>query len=183
MVWFQQRRGAMLGRLLVSLSDRGVTPDHVTLLSLASGLAFCPLYGWSMPLALLALAAHVLLDGLDGPLARHQGTDSPKGSLTDTAADQAVVVATTITLMVAETISGAAGAAYIFFYTVVVAFAMIRNALRIPYTWLFRPRFLVFAWLLIEPLWPGTLEYVVWGCNVLLAAKTASGFTRLRARL
>ena len=29
---------------------------------------------------LFLLALHVLLDGLDGPLARHLGVDSPKGS-------------------------------------------------------------------------------------------------------
>ena len=45
--------------------------------------------------ALVALSLHVLIDGLDGPLARHLGIASRSGSFTDTMADQVVVVATT----------------------------------------------------------------------------------------
>jgi phosphatidylglycerophosphate synthase len=127
--------------------------------------------------------AYVLLDGLDGPLARHKRVESARGSFTDTAADQIVVVATTITLMFSSTLSVPAGGVYIFLYTVVVALAMVRNALNIPYSWLFRPRFLVYAWLLIETSRPGSLEYVIWACNLLLASKMISGCVRIRARL
>ena len=127
---------------------------------------------------------HVLLDGLDGPLARHQGVDSRSGSFADTVSDQIVVGATTITLMFAGTISAPAGGVYIFLYTAVVAFAMVRNALAVPYSWLFRPRFLVYAWLLVETwLFSGSMEYVIWACNLLLAVKVLSGFLRIRRRI
>lgn len=183
MMWTQRLREQWLAPLLKLLSGLHVTPDQVTFLALIAGLAFCPLYFWSQPIALIALALHVLLDGLDGPLARHQQVDSPRGSFTDTVSDQIVVVATTITLMFSQTLSVPAGGIYIFLYTVVVTFAMIRNAMGIPYSWLFRPRFLAYAWLLIEPAWSGSLEFVIWGCNALLAGKLVSGFGRIRARL
>ncbi len=183
MAWTQRLRENLFRPLLGLLCVLRITPDHVTSAGLIAGLAFCPLYFWSQPAALAALGLHVLLDGLDGPLARFQRTDSPRGSFTDTVSDQIVIVATTVTLMFAGTLSASAGGFYIFLYTSVITFAMVRNALEVPYSWLFRPRFLVYAWLVVETGWPGGLEYILWGCNVVLAGKMISGFFRIRARL
>ena len=86
--------------------------------------------------------------------------------------------------MFTETVSIPAGGVYIFLYTVVVVFAMVRNALAVPYSWLFRPRFLVYAWLLVETwMWSGSMEYVIWVCNLLLAGKMITGFIRIRRRI
>jgi phosphatidylglycerophosphate synthase len=184
MVLSQRLRARLFWPLLRLLDACRVTPDHVTLLALIVGLVFCPLYfRWQLA-AFLALALHVLLDGLDGPLARYKEVDSRSGSFTDTVSDQMVVVATTITLMFAGTVSIPAGGVYIFLYTAVVAFAMVRNALAVPYSWLFRPRFLVYAWLLVETwFWSGSMEYVIWACNLLLAGKMITGFVRIRRRI
>src|SRR5262245_2115636 len=86
MVWGQALRAWMLGPLIRLLASAGVTPDQITAVSLACGLAFCPLWlwpgslTWAQPAALIALLLHVLLDGLDGPLARFLGTASRRGS-------------------------------------------------------------------------------------------------------
>jgi len=73
---------------------------------------------------------------------------------------------------------------YLFFYTLVVIFAMVRNALAIPYSWLVRPRFLVYAWFPVEVyLWPGSLDSLLWIVSLLLALKTLSGFLRIRSRI
>lgn len=159
--------------------------NHVTLLSLLAGLAFCPalLLGQRI-VAFVLLLLHVLLDGLDGPLARYSGNASNRGSFTDTMADQLVVTAAAITM----THAGYAGiwpsGLYIFFYTVVVAFAFIRSAMETPYSWLFRPRFLVFTWYLVEIYGlPGTLNWVLWATSGLLALKCLTGFIRIRSRI
>jgi hypothetical protein len=69
-------------------------------------------------------------------------------------------------------------------YAVVVLFAMARNFLETPYSWLIRPRFYVYAWLLVETyLWPGTIDYLLWICVVVLTLKLVTGFARIRARL
>lgn len=184
MVLSQKLRAQFFWPLLKLLDACRVTPDHITLLALIVGLAFCPLYFQWRWAAFVALAIHVLLDGLDGPLARHKEVDSRGGSFTDTVSDQIVVVATTITLMFAGTVSIPAGGAYIFLYTTVVVFAMVRNSLAVPYSWLFRPRFLVYTWMLVETwLWSGSLEFVVWACNLLLAGKMITGFIRIRRQI
>jgi phosphatidylglycerophosphate synthase len=72
-------------RLLTALR---VNADHITLLSvlvLVGGVAGAVLYPWLYAPSLLL---YVLLDGLDGPLARHQGKASKAGSINDITADQ-----------------------------------------------------------------------------------------------
>ena len=192
MGWWQDWRAWALRPLLGLLAAVRVRPDHVTLASLAAGLAFCPLWlwpgspAWARPVALAALVLHVLLDGLDGPLARHLGTASRRGSFTDTLADQIVVTASTLTLMAAPQ-SGVSiwiGGLYIFLYALVVGFAMVRNALGNPYSWLVRPRFWVYGWIAVDLfLLPGWMNVVLAGFAMVLAIKMASGFVALRRML
>ncbi len=73
------------------------------------------------------------------------------------------------------------GGLYVFFYSMVVIFAMVRSALEIPYSWLVRPRFIVYIWILVEVyVWSGTIDYVLWLFTILLAAKMLTGFIRIR---
>ena len=192
MVWWQDLRAWWLGPLLRMLSAAGVTPDLVTLASLAAGLAFCPLWlwpgspAWSKPAALAALLLHVLLDGLDGPLARHLGTASRRGSFTDSLADQIVVTASMLTLLAAAQpgLSGWIAGLYLFLYATVVGFAMIRNAIGKPYSWLVRPRIWVYGWIAVDQfLLPGWIDFVLGGFAVVLGIKMVSGFVAIRRAL
>ncbi len=180
----QKLRGLLFAPLLKLLANLRVTPDLLTAASLVCGLAFCPLWFVNTWAALGALGLHVLLDGLDGPLARHLKVASRRGSFTDTMSDQCVVTAVTLTLMASGTVTVVAGGVYIFVYAVVVAFAMVRNALRVPYSWVIRPRFAVYLWLIVEiTIWPGSTNGLLWICNFVLLMKVLSGFVRIRSRL
>lgn len=184
MVLWQNVRAATLRPLLRMLARAGVRPDHLTLLSAVVGLLFCPLFFWSKPLAFTMLALHVLLDGLDGPLARYTNTASRCGSFSDSMADQLVVVASTVTLMSVHVVGVLPGSIYVVAYTVVMLFAMVRNALSIPYSWLVRPRFFVYIWFVVETYYlPGTVDYVLWFFNALLAMKVLTGFEEIRRRI
>ncbi|MCB1228994.1 MAG: CDP-alcohol phosphatidyltransferase family protein [Verrucomicrobiae bacterium] len=185
MDWSQRWRGAFLRPLLDRCSELGLRANHLTLLSLLSGLGFVPALLWGSPtLALACLAIHVILDGLDGPLARHRGQASNRGSFTDTMADQIVVTATTLAMIHTGHASAWPGGLYVFFYAVVVGFAMVRNALNAPYSWLFRPRFVVFAWFVVELyFWPGRLDAVLWIASSILAIKAITGFVKIQRRL
>ncbi len=193
MVWYQELRERWLGPLLAGLGKLGVSPDHLTILSLVFGIAFCPLFFVSPGLAFACLLVHVLLDGLDGPLARHLGVASKAGSFTDTMCDQIVVVAVAITMMCSnpKLFPIPAGSVYIFLYTLVVVFAMVRNAMGIPYSWVVRPRLVVYAWLFLEVFFfkgslatlAGSTRYVLWVCNALFAWKVVSGFLKIRKNL
>jgi phosphatidylglycerophosphate synthase len=149
------------------------------------------LYFWSPALAFIALLLHAIVDGIDGPLARHLGIQSKAGSFTDTTCDQIVVVAVTLTMMchADKLIPIPAGTIYIFLYTIVVVFAMVRNAMGIPYSWIVRPRLIVYGWLVLETfVFGGTrLEnstvFVIWIANILFLLRMVSGFFKIRANL
>jgi phosphatidylglycerophosphate synthase len=181
----QALRGQWLAPLLSLLGLLRVTPNQLTLLSLVFGLAFCPCLLLGLPvLACLMLVIHLILDGMDGPLARYQCVASSRGSFTDTFADQLVVTFTSIAMIYVGHLGIWSGALYLFFYTLVVLFAMVRNALAIPYSWLLRPRLFVFAWFPVEIfLWRGTLDILVWIVTVPLALKTLTGFIQIRRRM
>ncbi|MEM9190930.1 MAG: CDP-alcohol phosphatidyltransferase family protein [Myxococcota bacterium] len=181
----QALRAKLLGPLLRLLTELRVGADALTGLSLLSGLGFVLFTALGSPIgALLALLGHVLIDGVDGPLARHQGTASRRGSLTDTLADQVVVATTTLTLVAADHAGAVAAGLYVFVYTVLVAFAMVRNALQIPYSWIVRPRFFVYAWIPVELfLVPGSYDVVLVLFTLLMGWKVGTGFWKLRDRL
>ena len=66
MDWSQDARGRLLEPFLGQLAKLGLRANHVTALSLLSGLAFCPVFLWgSHPVAFGLLLLHCLLDGLD----------------------------------------------------------------------------------------------------------------------
>ena len=184
MEWWKRLRAEQLTPFLATLGRAGATADRVTLLGLAFGLGFCALWSLSPMWAMLSLFLHVALDGLDGPLARQQGTASRRGSFTDTLCDQLVVAGTTITLMVAGLLDPALALLYVFLYTVVVTFSMVRNALGVPYGWLLRPRFPVYLAIPVDVwLWPGATQWVVIASLPFLAFAVFRGAYRLRARL
>lgn len=83
-------------RLVAPLKDSWVTPNHLTTIRLAVGLAaaaaFLPgTYGWSNVAALLLILSN-FLDHTDGELARITGRSSRIGHLYDLASDAAVTV-------------------------------------------------------------------------------------------
>jgi len=184
----QNWREKALLPLLKILSFLKVSPNQLTYLSLFFGVAFCFIFLLGFPgakmIAFLMLAVHVLLDGIDGPLARYLGVESNKGSFTDSTVDQLVVAFSTITLIYSGEIGIIPGGFYLFLYTLVVVFAMVRNSLTIPYSWLVRPRFVVYAWFLVEVyIWPGSIDFVLWIFIGLLVIKVFSGFIQIRRKL
>jgi phosphatidylglycerophosphate synthase len=185
MIRSQRMREAVLDPLLELLTRARIRANHLTALSFVFGLAFLPLFLCVGPaVALAVLAVHVFLDGLDGPLARRQGRAASRGSFADSFSDQIVVIATTLALLLAGRAGVLPGVLYLVTYTLVVAFALVRNALRIPYTWLVRPRFAVYAWIAIDAWFlPGTLDWVLGFFAALLGWKVASGFLRIHRAL
>ena len=181
----QQLRGALLDPFLHTLSRTGLRAGHVTAAGFALGLLFAPLYVFDLPaLALLALALHVTLDAVDGPLARHQRADAPRGAFADAFSDQIVVATTTLAMVIAQRAEILPGVLFLLSYTLVVAFALVRNALKVPYTWLVRPRFAVYAWIAVDRwLVRGTFDAVLWLFTLLLLWKVATGFVRIRRAL
>ena len=187
MEYGQHLRARWLNPLLRLLDRWRVTPDHITIASLGFGVLFVPLWYLQFPwLAWSALMLHVILDGVDGPLARFQKVDSQRGSFTDSFCDQVIVSVVTMAMMNDSTriVDVWGGSLFILLYVGVLAMSMVRNALQVPYSWLVRPRFFLFAAIAAELLGcTHAVAWTIWISNFLLAIKTVSGFFKLRERL
>jgi phosphatidylglycerophosphate synthase len=180
----QAIRAALLRPILNLLTRWSIRADGITLASLIAGLAFVPLFPRHPLAALFALAVHALLDGVDGCLARHQGLASPKGSFTDTLSDQCVLTGVMLVVSHQGMLACWMAGLFLFAYTLVVTFAMVRNALEVPYHWLVRPRFAIY---LAIPLqlwgqWP-ILTPLTYICTALLGIKAWTGFVAIRRAL
>ncbi len=183
---FSQRiRGAALLPVLRLLTRAGIRPNHISFISLLFGWgAVWFLYSSQNYIALTVLFLHVLADGLDGPLARYQKVSSNAGSFVDTLVDQIIITSLTIVLMDRGIVGIFPGGIYIFVYTAVITFSMVRNAIHIPYLWILRPRFLVYFWLILEfSLLPNTINWIVWLCNGILTVNFYDGFRQLKKNI
>ncbi len=84
----RRRLEAPLGRLSGLLDVAAITPDRLSLLGLATGLASAGAagLGWWLPALALWLLSRGL-DGLDGPLARRRGQATEAGGFLDVTSD------------------------------------------------------------------------------------------------
>ncbi len=187
MVKYQAIRLNLTRPILVRLTALNVTADIVTMLAGVVGLCFVPLWLLNHKiLAITCLLVHILLDGLDGTLARYQNLASSRGSFTDTAVDQFVMTCVTITWLITEPSSEniAAASAYIFLYTIVVSLAMVRNAMSVPFAFVVRPRFFVYLAMATDYWFElNSTIYILVIANLLLGISALTGCYVLRQNL
>ena len=144
---WRDRIAAPLVQVCLSL---GATADRVSGLSLAMlipfGLCLWRLdLAWTGPAAVLALTLHVLLDGLDGPLARARHTDGPSGAFTDLCLDHTGYLIVTTLLATLGWLPGGVACAYAATYTLAVVMIVSLNLLGRPLRWAIRTKYLFYA--------------------------------------
>ncbi len=100
--------------------------------------------------ASIFVVIHIFLDGLDGPLARHQKTASNKGAVTDIIADHAVLLIGVITTAYFHIIDLFWAAVYLASYFLMIYLLIIVNKLKIPVKFVFRSKYWFFIILLID---------------------------------
>ncbi len=115
----------------VFLTHLGVKPDHLSYLNLVMVFGFV-YFLIDIPLiSFFALLTSVILDSIDGSLARHQKVSSDKGSLLDIGMDHFVLMAVILTLIYTKAMDGFWGAAYAINYLVMIMHVLSMRALRL----------------------------------------------------
>lgn len=136
--------------LLVLLDRMGFTPDLLSLLSLLSMTGFVYCAPTNMIAALGFVALHIVLDGIDGSLARLQGTASNAGALTDICVDQGGLIVAMLTLIYYSMVDAFLGAWYLVMYLVMITFLVVLNRLASPVRFAVRSKYLFYVVLLVE---------------------------------
>ena len=166
-----------------------ITADIVSMLSMLMLIPFGYLLLTAeepkdIALASLFVWLHVLLDALDGPIARTMGTAGPAGSFTDMCVDHSGMLVTTCLLTAAGFIPGTNAVIYVSSYTVAVAFTIWLNVVRRPFRVVIRTKYLLYGLVTAYGLFGVNLiEPAVVGFCVIHVFFCIAGFLKLRVVL
>jgi len=147
---FSDVRTSFFHPLLVLLNRMRVTPDLLSLFSLLSMAGFVYYVPTNMIAALGFVALHILLDGIDGSLARFQGSASNAGALTDICVDQGGLIIAILTLIYYSMVDAFWGAWYLVMYILMITFLVVLNRLSSPVRFAIRSKYFFYIVLLID---------------------------------
>ena len=183
---FQKVRDGLFGPLVRLLIRCRVTADLISLLSLLQLVPFGYLLltaenPQQIVIASVFVWLHVILDALDGPIARTTGTAGPAGAFTDMCVDHSGMLITTCILTAAELVNPTAAVAYVSSYTVAVAFTIWLNMIGHPFKLVIRTKYLLYALVTVYGMFSANFigQAVVLFC-VIHVIFAIAGFCKLR---
>ena len=153
---------APLVRLLAAL---GVSPNAVSCVGPALGLAFVWLVRRDLRLSFGVWTLSVLVDGVDGALARYLGCESEFGALVDALADHTREALIVVGLTASGALAPLWGSLYPFVYAMFNVTLFLANRNGVPAPWAIK------SWMV---LYPGIALYLLSGHNLLDIATSAS---------
>ncbi|CZE46940.1 CDP-alcohol phosphatidyltransferase family protein [Campylobacter geochelonis] len=146
---FKAKRDAFLKKPVQFLTNFGVKPNHITIFAVVLFFIACGVVMEHPVIGGLLGFIYCLLDGLDGPLARYQKIDSKAGSLMDIFADQVGIIVLPILSVIYFDTNFVF--AYIFglFYIVEIFLLTILNAIKIPFGFVLRVKYVYYGLFLL----------------------------------
>lgn len=178
---FSDARTRFFGPLLPLLTRLRCTPDSLSFLSLLSMAGFVYFLPESIGAAMAFVALHVLLDALDGPLARHQGNASNAGAFTDICVDQAGLAVAVLSLLFYGMLPEFFAAAYLASYLVMIVFLVLLNRLGSPVRFVLRSKYFFYLLIPVEYLvFPGVLPFFLAFFSLYMAVLDCALFLRLK---
>ncbi len=181
------RRDEMLRGWSAWFMARNIMAKHLTLLSFILMLAFFPLFfrlKW-WPAALLTVLAHIMLDALDGPLARHSETASQSGALADMLNDISgmAIVGLTLIFLGNESNPGLV-ATYIVVYLYLTIFVVVLNLTGTQLPWIIRTKYFLFLFVFMKYWFEIDVLQIFLAVSIIyMAAHSAFAVIRLFRRL
>ena len=155
--------------VLLIFRSLGVRPNHLTGTAFFSLLIAFPLLFWlKLPQwAFVVLAANIILDGLDGPLAKLEGGHSSSGAFWDMANDLTTMVVVVITAAHFQFMNPTVAFVYVACYLYLSFFGIALNVLRIPYRFVTKSKYPVYIFLLIRQM--TGLDLTTWFCLLMIS--------------
>jgi phosphatidylglycerophosphate synthase len=166
------------------LAKLKITPNIMSIISALTGIVATVYIWYDLKIAGILLIASLVLDGIDGPLARYTGTGSPRGEITDAFTDQTVISATTIGFIANGLIHPVIGGVYLAVYPLLVTFIILRNIINKPSLYVFRPRLFVYVSFLLYAFWGiNWMNYIIIPATGIVGIYFLYNFFKLRRML
>ena len=185
---FQERFGALRGRVFLQLLKLfiqvGISPDHLSIIGILV-MFLLPLGFIDIPIwCIVAYGVHLLADGLDGSLARYQGTVTARGAYLDIVVDHFALIATVLTLQWFQIVDPFWLLLYTVCYLILIVHFVLMNARGCPPTFpVIRTKYPLFlltiliGYSIITPIW---INYFLMICGIYYALMVAVYITLYR---
>jgi len=141
---FSKKRTTFLKPISASLTKIGVSPDQISYFGIFLLILFGIFFKSAPILAFVLLFFYVVMDGIDGSLARFQNTQNKGGSLTDIICDQLGLVVIAGLLIYYNMASPLLGYIYVTIYLTMIVLSVYQNALNIKLGLLIRSKYYIY---------------------------------------
>ena len=180
-----KRFGKLIEPLLKLLVKLNISPDIISYSSAFFGLTSTVFLWVNLVTSGFLLIISTILDTIDGALARYiNHTTTFKGAITDCFTDQITVSAMTLGLILKKIINPLFGSICLLLYPILIIFSIIKNFLKIPSSYILRPRLLIYALFLLYAFTSiNLLNYVLGPIALILGYQIIRDFYQLRSYL
>jgi len=141
---FSKKRTQFLKPISAFLTKLGISPDQVSYFGIFLLILFGIFFKSAPVLAFVLLFFYVLMDGIDGSLARFQNSQNKGGSLTDIICDQLGLVLIVGLLLYYNMASPVLGYIYVTIYLTMIVLSVYQNALNIELGLLIRSKYYIY---------------------------------------
>lgn len=117
-------------------------------------------------IASIFLLFHVLIDAFDGPLARLMKRDGDSGAFTDIICDHTGMAIVVITLIWANLVNPVIASIYIYVYTLLIIFVIVRNKMGVPIELVIRTKYYVYILFGLFAIW--NINYLNMGMAIFI---------------
>ncbi len=128
---FKNGRTKWLNPLARFIASMGITANMVSITGFFMIFVFVYFIKRNPIAAIVFLLLHVLTDGIDGPVARVTKKAGNKGAFLDILCDHTGIFVATAGLVYYGLVNGVVGLVYIYIYTIMIVFTIVRNVMRI----------------------------------------------------
>lgn len=175
---FASARTRYLSPVLSLLTLAGVKPNILTAASVIVVSGYLYFLPTNTLLAMSFVGASVLIDGIDGALARFQNRVTKFGAVLDSLADHAVFSIVMLGLIGNGMINPLWGALYLLAYNTMIILVVVLNAMQRPLRFFIPTKYIFFLAILINAyVLPGVLDIVV-AVSAVLALLTLGAIVR-----
>lgn len=181
---FKRRKSLFVRPLAKALVKIGITANMISLFGFLMIFGFVYFLEQNKLAAAVFLLLHVLIDGIDGPVAKIAGKAGNKGAFVDIMCDHTGIIIATAGLAYYGLVNGAVGIVYTYLYTMMIIYTIIRNVLSASPKMVIRTKYYIYLLYGV---------YAVWGINyfnqamiifsALMLPSVFSGFASIRKKL
>ncbi|MFH1509427.1 MAG: CDP-alcohol phosphatidyltransferase family protein [bacterium] len=162
-----------------------IQPNWISYTAIVLSIVFYFLISKDILWATVILFAGLLLDGLDGPVARATGKAGPRGAITDVTADMLAITFTAMAWAKIGLVEYNLTVIYVLFYALILFSTFVRNAMDKPHGYMIiRPRLTTYILFLFFVIWNvNLLPVAFWMSVVYLGIVLVMNFVVIRREL